>query len=101
LAFNETRIGLRRNVLAENTARGVAIKSIFMSGRSLRHPPITTYGSRAGKTESASTIGIALNKDMTMQSYKTHNDLSSNAKRVSIGILNARLADAIDLALLT
>src|ERR1700726_3061448 len=36
-----------------------------------------------------------------MQSYKTHNDLSSNAKRVSIGILNARLADAIDLALLT
>src|SRR5580700_9962986 len=36
-----------------------------------------------------------------MQSYKTHNDLSSNAKRVSIGILNARLTDAIDLALLT
>jgi starvation-inducible DNA-binding protein len=36
-----------------------------------------------------------------MQSYKTHNDLSSNAKSVSIGILNARLADAIDLALLT
>jgi starvation-inducible DNA-binding protein len=38
---------------------------------------------------------------MAMQSYKTHNDLSSNAKSVSIGILNARLADAIDLALLT
>ena len=36
-----------------------------------------------------------------MQSYKTHNDLSSNAKRVSISILNARLAEAIDLALLT
>ena len=36
-----------------------------------------------------------------MQSYKTHNDLSSNAKSISIGILNARLADAIDLALLT
>src|SRR5580700_1643110 len=36
-----------------------------------------------------------------MQSYKTHNDLSSNAKRVSIAVLNARLADAIDLALLT
>src|SRR5437868_15356791 len=38
---------------------------------------------------------------MTMQSYKTHNDLSSNAKSISIGVLNARLADAIDLALLT
>jgi len=36
-----------------------------------------------------------------MQSYKTHNDLSSNAKSISIGVLNARLADAIDLALLT
>ncbi len=32
---------------------------------------------------------------------QTHNDLSSNAKTVSIGVLNARLADAIDLALLT
>src|SRR5437763_10572235 len=38
---------------------------------------------------------------MTMQSYKTHNDLSSNAKSIAIGVLNARLADAIDLALLT
>jgi starvation-inducible DNA-binding protein len=38
---------------------------------------------------------------MAMQSYRTHNDLNSNAKSVSIGILNARLADAIDLALLT
>ena len=36
-----------------------------------------------------------------MQSFRTHNDLSSNAKRISIGVLNARLADAIDLALLT
>jgi starvation-inducible DNA-binding protein len=36
-----------------------------------------------------------------MQSYKSHNDLASNAKCVSIGVLNARLADAIDLALLT
>ena len=36
-----------------------------------------------------------------MHSYKTHNDLNSNAKTVSIGVLNARLADAIDLALLT
>src|SRR6266567_273067 len=38
---------------------------------------------------------------MTMQSYQTHNDLSSNAKSISIGVLNDRLADAIDLALLT
>jgi starvation-inducible DNA-binding protein len=36
-----------------------------------------------------------------MQSYKSRNDLNSNAKSVSIGSLNARLADAIDLALLT
>jgi starvation-inducible DNA-binding protein len=36
-----------------------------------------------------------------MHTYKTRNDLSSNAKTVSIGVLNARLADAIDLALLT
>jgi len=33
--------------------------------------------------------------------YGTKNDLQSNAKKVSIEILNARLADAIDLALLT
>jgi starvation-inducible DNA-binding protein len=36
-----------------------------------------------------------------MATYKSHNDLSANAKAVSIGILNARLADSIDLALLT
>src|SRR5580704_2764803 len=36
-----------------------------------------------------------------MLNYQTHNDLPSNAKAVSIAILNARLADAIDLALLT
>jgi starvation-inducible DNA-binding protein len=36
-----------------------------------------------------------------MPRYETRNDLSANAKTVSIGILNARLADAIDLALLT
>jgi starvation-inducible DNA-binding protein len=36
-----------------------------------------------------------------MTDYKTQNDLSANAKSVSIGILNARLADSIDLALLT
>jgi starvation-inducible DNA-binding protein len=33
--------------------------------------------------------------------YKSHNDLSANAKAVSIGVLNARLTDSIDLALLT
>ena len=33
--------------------------------------------------------------------YETRNDLSVNAKAASIGILNQRLADAIDLALLT
>jgi starvation-inducible DNA-binding protein len=38
---------------------------------------------------------------MAMQSYRTQNDVSSNAKSVSINVLNARLADAIDLALLT
>src|SRR6266566_6231293 len=40
-------------------------------------------------------------RNMTMQSYQTHNDLSSNAKSISIGVLNDRLVDAIDLALLT
>ncbi len=36
-----------------------------------------------------------------MANHKTLNDLKSNAKKVAIEILNARLADAIDLALLT
>jgi starvation-inducible DNA-binding protein len=36
-----------------------------------------------------------------MDAIATRNDLKSNAKKQSIGILNARLADAIDLALLT
>lgn len=36
-----------------------------------------------------------------MKTYRTGNDLSANAKKVSIEVLNARLADAIDLALLT
>jgi starvation-inducible DNA-binding protein len=36
-----------------------------------------------------------------MPDYQSRNDLSANAKSVSIGILNARLADSIDLALLT
>jgi starvation-inducible DNA-binding protein len=33
--------------------------------------------------------------------HRTQNDLASNSKQVSIGLLNARLADGIDLALLT
>jgi starvation-inducible DNA-binding protein len=36
-----------------------------------------------------------------MKSYETENDLPSNAKTVASQLLNARLADAIDLALLT
>jgi starvation-inducible DNA-binding protein len=36
-----------------------------------------------------------------MKQYSTRNKLDSNAKTASIGVLNARLADAIDLALLT
>lgn len=38
---------------------------------------------------------------MTIHLHKTQNDLRSNAKSASIDLLNARLADAIDLALLT
>jgi starvation-inducible DNA-binding protein len=36
-----------------------------------------------------------------MKSHKTHVDLASNVVSTSIGLLNARLADSIDLALLT
>jgi starvation-inducible DNA-binding protein len=36
-----------------------------------------------------------------MKLYATGNDLNSNSKAVSIALLNARLADGIDLALLT
>jgi len=36
-----------------------------------------------------------------MKHYRTHNDLPSNTKAVSINVLNARVADAIDVALLT
>jgi starvation-inducible DNA-binding protein len=36
-----------------------------------------------------------------MKSYESHNDLKSNTKKVVVEILNARLADSIDLALLT
>ena len=40
-------------------------------------------------------------KPSHMHSHRTRNDLEDNAKKVSIDILNARLADAIDLALIT
>src|SRR5580698_8549167 len=40
-------------------------------------------------------------EEIEMTQYRAHNDLPSNTKAVSINILNARLADAIDLALLT
>lgn len=36
-----------------------------------------------------------------MASIATRNDLKSNTRATSIGVLNARLADAIDLALIT
>src|SRR3984885_11556873 len=36
-----------------------------------------------------------------MKLYATGNDLESNSKKVSVELLNARLADGIDLALLT
>ncbi|MGE0226148.1 MAG: DNA starvation/stationary phase protection protein Dps [Acetobacteraceae bacterium] len=38
---------------------------------------------------------------MVMRTHETKNDLKSNAKSVSIALLNARVADGIDLALLT
>ena len=47
-------------------------------------------------TESQGSRGEA-----SMKSHKTKNDLKSNAKAVSIDILNSRLAEAIDLALAT
>ncbi len=36
-----------------------------------------------------------------MKLYPTANDLNSNTKTAAVELLNARLADAIDLALLT
>jgi starvation-inducible DNA-binding protein len=36
-----------------------------------------------------------------MKLYPTGNDLNSNSKKVAVDLLNARLADGIDLALLT
>ncbi len=38
---------------------------------------------------------------MAPRSHATHNKLDSNAKKVSVELLNARLADMIDLALIT
>src|ERR1700751_87650 len=39
--------------------------------------------------------------EIEMTQYRSYNDLPSNTKAVSIAVLNAGLADAIDLALLT
>jgi starvation-inducible DNA-binding protein len=36
-----------------------------------------------------------------MHTHPTKNNVKSNAKQLSIGLLNARVADGIDLALLT
>ncbi len=36
-----------------------------------------------------------------MRTHPTANDLNANAKQTAIELLNARLADGIDLALLT
>src|SRR5689334_10230969 len=38
---------------------------------------------------------------MSTRDHRTTNDLPDNAKKVAINLLNARLADTIDLALLT
>jgi starvation-inducible DNA-binding protein len=40
-------------------------------------------------------------KSPALRNHKTHNDLESNAKKVAIEVLNARLSDLIDLALIT
>src|SRR6185437_13360486 len=40
-------------------------------------------------------------EEMMMRMHKTKNDVSSNAKSVAMNLLNARVADTIDLALLT
>ncbi|MCX7303107.1 MAG: DNA starvation/stationary phase protection protein Dps, partial [Hyphomicrobiales bacterium] len=40
-------------------------------------------------------------KEISMAAISTKNDLKSNTRTTSIALLNARLADAIDLALIT
>ena len=42
-----------------------------------------------------------MSREPKLKNHETKNDLQSNAKTVSIGLLNARVADCIDLALLT
>jgi starvation-inducible DNA-binding protein len=82
----------------------VSIKSISCRGEAQatvdHHIWRTASAPQIDKPISLPRLEIIL-KGMTMQSYKTHNDVSSNAKSISIGVLNARLADSIDLALLT
>jgi starvation-inducible DNA-binding protein len=46
-------------------------------------------------------VGPLDTEGVPITSHKTQNDLKSNTKTVAINLLNARLADAIDLALLT
>jgi len=46
-------------------------------------------------------VGSETSQEHHMKSHATKNDLKSNTKKVSIEILNARLAEAIDLALVT
>jgi starvation-inducible DNA-binding protein len=40
-------------------------------------------------------------EERRMKKHETKNDLKSNAKSVAIELMNARMADCIDLALLT
>jgi len=88
---------------AANTVSAASIKSIssWCEGCATRRSPDSTGRQRSGKRIPPPQIGKFQKGIMTMQSYQTHNDLSSNAKSISIGVLNDRLADAIDLALLT
>ncbi|MCQ9155588.1 DNA starvation/stationary phase protection protein Dps [Acidomonas methanolica] len=44
---------------------------------------------------------MSSNKSLAKALHKTRNSLQDNAKKVSIEVLNARLADLIDLALIT
>src|ERR1700739_4497036 len=61
-----------------------------------RESTLTTAGRRT-------TCPISSNhfRGIPMKHYATANDLKSTAKKVAIELLNARLADGIDLALLT
>jgi starvation-inducible DNA-binding protein len=53
------------------------------------------------RLERAQCIWSRFKKGRQPMAYRSANDMKSNTKKVSIEILNARLADSIDLALLT